>query len=134
MFSESTPLYPFGHGLSYTSFECGEPQPSNASVSRGGKVLVNVLVRNTGERSGQEVVQLYIRDEIASRTRPVKQLRGFEKVALAAGEGRTVTFELHTDDFGFRDGDGKLLVEPGRFVLMAGADSENLKTATLTLT
>ncbi|NMW32032.1 beta-glucosidase [Altererythrobacter sp. RZ02] len=134
VFSDSTPLYPFGHGLSYTSFECGEPQPSSGSVARGGKVRVNVTVRNTGERAGQEVVQLYIRDEIASRTRPVKQLRGFKKVALDAGESRTVTFELHTDDFGFREADGKLQVEPGRFVLMAGPDSEALKTGSITLT
>jgi beta-glucosidase len=134
VFSDSTPLYPFGHGLSYTSFECGAPQAASTSVARGGKVRVSVKVTNTGKRAGQEVVQLYIRDEIASRTRPVKQLRGFEKVALKAGESRTVTFELPTDDFGFRDGDGKLLVEPGRFVLMAGSDSENLKTTTIELT
>ncbi len=134
VFSDSSPLYPFGHGLSYTSFEVGEPRASSVSVARGDKVQIEVTVRNTGVRAGQEVVQLYIRDEIASRTRPVKQLRGFEKVALAAGETRTVTFKLHTDDFGFRNGEGDLLVEPGRFVLMSGPDSENLKSSIFTIT
>lgn len=134
VFSNSTPLYPFWHGLSYTSFVCGEPRASSASVARGGKVQIEVAVQNTGERAGQEVVQLYTRDEIASRTRPVKQLRGFENIALAAGEASTVTFELQTDDFGFRNGEGKLLVEPGRFVLMAGPDSENLKSTNFVIT
>ncbi|WP_299295576.1 glycoside hydrolase family 3 N-terminal domain-containing protein [uncultured Erythrobacter sp.] len=134
VFSDSTPLYPFGHGLSYTSFEFGAPQPQASSVARGDTLKVNVPVRNTGERAGQEVVQLYIRDEIASLTRPVKQLRGFEKVALQPGEERMVEFSLEMEDFGFRDGEGQLLVEPGRFVIMSGTDSENLKDSHVTLT
>ena len=134
VFSDSTPLYPFGHGLSYTTFECGAPEPAAPSFSQGETLKVKVPVRNTGSRAGQEVVQLYFRDEIASRTRPVKQLRRFEKVALEAGEEGMVEFELRAEDLAFRDGEGALQIEPGGFVLMAGPDSENLKSASVTLT
>lgn len=134
VFSDSTPLYPFGHGLSYTTFECGAPQPQSDTVARGNTLKVKVAVRNTGGRAGKEVVQLYIRDEIASRTRPIKQLRGFEKVFLEPGEERVVDFTLSPEDFGFRDGEGQLLLEPGRFVLMAGSDCENVQTSAITLT
>lgn len=133
VFSDSTPLYPFGHGLSYTSFECGPPKPQSSSIITGETLRVSVGVQNTGDRAGQEVVQLYIRDEIASRTRPVKQLRRFEKVALEPGETRIVEFELGMEDLGFRNGAGQLVTEPGGFVVMAGFDSANLKSASFTL-
>lgn len=133
VFSDSTPLYPFGHGLSYTTFECDAPKPRSATLTADQTLDVAVTVRNTGKRAGQEVVQLYLRDEISSRTRPVKQLRGFHKVALAPGEARTVQFQLSAEDFGFLDAQGRLTVEPGNFVLMAGTDSTAAKTATITL-
>ncbi len=131
--SDSTPLFPFGHGLSYSNFEISEPRMQNSEASTGDKVNVTVEVRNTGNRDGQEVVQLYIRDEIASRARPIKLLRGFKKIALKAGETQQVEFTLGSDDFGFYDADGKLLLEPGRFQIMVGPNSEDLKTVALTL-
>jgi len=132
--SDSTPLFSFGHGLSYTRFEIGAPKVSKTKVSAGDKITVTARVKNTGKRAGQEVVQLYIRDEIASRTRPVKQLRGFKKVALEPAEEDTVAFLLEAEDYGFLDAQGKLRVEPGRLKLMVGSNSEELKELTITLT
>ena len=132
--SDSTPLFPFGHGLSYSSFEISEPRLQSSEASTGDKVNVTVEVKNTGNRDGQEVVQLYIRDEIASRARPIKLLRGFRKIALKADETQQVEFMLGSDDFGFYNADGKLLLEPGRFQIMVGPNSEDLKTVALTLT
>ncbi len=133
VFSDSTPLYPFGHGLSYTRFTCGAPKPAVSSVAVGDVLNVSIEVENVGKRAGQEVVQLYVRDEIASLTRPVKLLRAFEKVMLAPGERKTVQFTLGAQDFGFWDADGQLVLEPGRFTLMAGSDSEQLKSASIDL-
>lgn len=133
VFSDSTPLYPFGHGLSYTSFEVDAPQAARSTIGLTDSVEVSVSVRNTGQRAGHEVVQLYVRDEIASRTRPIKLLRGFEKVMLEAGEERTVRFTLSPEDFGYLDADGNLVSEPGDIVLMSGADSENLQEARITI-
>lgn len=132
--SDSTPLFPFGHGLSYTSFIVGAPKVSADKISINDEVTVTVSVKNTGKTAGQEVVQLYVRDEIASRARPIKLLRGFEKVALEPGEERRVEFTLGPEDFGFRNADGQLLLEPGRIVLMSGANSVDLQKASLTLT
>ena len=132
--SDSTPLFPFGHGLSYSSFEISEPRIQNTEVSMGDSVRVTVRVKNIGKRFGQEVVQLYIRDEIASRARPIKLLRGFKKVALEPGEAQEVEFSLGSNDFGFYDSNGKLLLEPGHMKLMVGTNSENLKSLTITLT
>ena len=131
--SDSTPLFPFGHGMSYTRFEIGSPRVDKTEFSAGDKITVTARVKNTGDRSGQEVVQLYIRDEIASRTRPVKQLRGFQKVALKSGEERTVEFSLEAEDYGFFNAEGQLLVEPGRLKIMVGPNCEDLKELTLTL-
>ncbi len=133
VFSDSTPLYPFGHGLSYTQFACGTPVPEAVSIKADEDLKVSVTVQNTGQRSGQEVVQLYVRDEIASLTRPIKLLRGFEKVSLAPGEQRTIQFTLGAEDFGFREASGKLVLERGRFTVMAGPDSENLKSTSIEL-
>ncbi|KLI64135.1 glycoside hydrolase family 3 N-terminal domain-containing protein [Aurantiacibacter marinus] len=133
VFSDSTPLYPFGHGLSYTSFGYGAPQAERASIGLQDRLRVSVSVRNTGDRAGQDVVQLYIRDSIASRARPIKEMRGFQKVLLEPGEVQVVQFELGPEDFGYRDADGKLLVEPGEIVIMAGPDSQNLQETRITL-
>lgn len=128
------PLYPFGYGISYTTFEIGEPVLSAVSVPADGSVTVSVSVTNTGAREGDEVVQLYIRDVISSVTRPVKELRGFKRVRLAPGASETVTFTLGEKDFRFWDKNMQRVVEPGEFVIMAGPNSRDLKSVTLTVT
>ncbi len=113
------PLFPFGYGLSYTNFEYSDLQiESNASP-----IKVSVTVTNTGARAGEEVVQLYLRDRVASVVRPVKELKGFEKISLAAGESQTVSFSLGDEELGFYDGEGNFKVEPGTFDVMVGTSS-----------
>ncbi|WP_407073343.1 glycoside hydrolase family 3 N-terminal domain-containing protein [Sphingomonas sp. LaA6.9] len=134
LFDTTDPLFPFGHGLSYTSFEIGAPRLSATRIARNGSVVVSVEVRNSGARAGDEVVQLYVRDRIASITRPLKELKGFERVTLKPGEARTVRFALDSSAFHMWDRDMKRIVEPGDFDIMAGPNSVDLKTATLTIT
>ncbi len=133
LFDTTAPLYPFGYGLSYTTFEIGEPELSSATIGVDGSVTVSVQVSNTGERAGDEVVQLYLRDMVSSVSRPVKELRGFERVALQPGETGTVTFELDHEDFRFWNRDMERVVEPGEFNIMVGPNSVDLKTVTLTI-
>lgn len=128
------PLYPFGYGISYTTFEIGAPSLSAASIPATGTVDVSVSVTNTGAREGDEVVQLYIRDVVSSVTRPVKELRGFKRVTLAPGATETVTFTLGEKDFRFWNKDMQRIVEPGEFLIMAGGNSRDLKSVTLTVT
>ena len=118
-----TPLFPFGHGLSYTSFRLSNLRPSATSISVSGSIEVSVDVENTGPREGVEVVQLYIRDVAASRVRPVKELKGFERVTLQPGERRTLRFTLTRLELGFYDEQMRFIVEPGTFRLMAGRSS-----------
>jgi beta-xylosidase len=120
------PLWPFGHGLSYTRFELGGLQLDRSTVDARGEVAVSVDVVNVGQREGDEVVQLYARDVEASVTRPVKELRGFARVRMAAGERRRVTFRLAAEQLAFTDLDGRLVVEPGRVALMVGTSSADL--------
>jgi beta-glucosidase len=122
----SKPLWPFGHGLSYTEFELGELRLDRAAMDARGEVSIAVTVRNVGRRAGDEVVQLYIRDPEASVSRPIKQLRGFKRVALDPGESRTVTFLLAAEQTAFSGVDGGLIVEPGRIEIMVGTSSESL--------
>jgi beta-glucosidase len=117
------PLYEFGYGLSYTTFEVSNLQLSSSSVSRNGSVRASVDVTNTGSRAGDEVVQLYIHDPVASISQAVRRLRGFERVTLEPGEKRTVTFTLDKTDFGFYDNRGKFVVEPGQIDVYAGNSS-----------
>ena len=131
LFADSAPLFPFGHGLSYTRFEIGAPRLSAPTIGRAGSVTVEVDVANVGARAGDEVVQLYVHDQVASVARPVKELKGFERVTLAPGERRTLRFVLGPDAFRMIDADLRELVEPGRFTIMAGGDSVDLKTADL---
>jgi len=131
LFEDKAPLFPFGHGLSYTRFEIGAPRLSSARIGTGDSVTVEVDVRNIGDRPGDEVVQLYVHDQVASVTRPIKELRGFERVTLAPGESRTVRFTLDRQAFALWNEAMEEVVEPGRFDIMAGPDSENLKTAIL---
>jgi beta-glucosidase len=127
------PLYPFGHGLSYTTFEIAAPTLSATTLKAPGALTVTTTVTNKGKRDGVETVQLYIRDMVGSITRPVKELKHFKQVALKAGETKTVTFNLSSDDLRFYNGDLKFQAEPGEFKVMVGPDSRNLKEAKFTL-
>jgi beta-glucosidase len=117
------PLFVFGHGLSYTTFNISNLSLSSSSVSRRGSLTASVTVTNTGSRRGDEVVQLYINDPVASISQPVRRLRGFERVTLDPGQSRTVTFRLDSSDFGFYDNRGRFVVEPGRIDVYAGNSS-----------
>ena len=117
------PLFEFGYGLSYTTFEVSNLQLSSSTVSRHRSLTASVSVTNTGSRKGDDVVQLYIHDPVASISQPVRRLRGFERVTLNPGETRRVTFTLDKSDFGFYDDRGKLVVEPGQIDVYAGDSS-----------
>jgi beta-glucosidase len=131
LFSSTEPLFPFGYGLSYTTFDVSAPRLSSAGIAPDGTVDVSVDIRNTGKRAGADVVQLYIRDEVSSVTRPVKELKGFERVMLAPGESRTVHFKLGPQALGFWNEQMKRVVEPGLFDIMSGDNSVDLKTTKL---
>jgi beta-glucosidase len=128
-----SPLYQFGYGLSYTTFEISNLQLSSSSVSRNGSLTASVTVKNTGGRVGDEVVQLYIHDPVASISQPVRRLRGFERVTLNPGQSRTITFKLDRSDFGFYDNRGKFVVEPGRIDVYAGNSSSTDLTKPFTV-
>jgi beta-glucosidase len=118
-----SPLFEFGYGLSYTRFEVSNLRLSSSTVSRNGRLKAFVAVTNTGSRKGDEVVQLYIHDPVASISQPVRRLRGFERVTLNPGQSQTVTFTLDKSDFGFYDNRGKFVVEPGQIDVYAGNSS-----------
>ena len=120
----NTPLYPFGYGLSYTQFRIGDLQLSRTNISSTESIRVSVEVENTGKRSGDEVVQLYIRDVAASVTRPVRELKGFQRITLRPGEKRRVELQLTPKDLGFYNRDMKFTVEPGEFKVFVGDSSE----------
>jgi beta-glucosidase len=121
-----TPQFPFGFGLSYTRFKISDLQLSAPRIRADGKLTVSVEVENIGQRAGDEVVQLYIRDVTASMTRPVKELKGFQRVTLRPGEKRRVQFVLTGEQLGFWNREMRFVVEPGEFKLMVGANSEDL--------
>jgi beta-glucosidase len=128
------PLYKFGFGLSYTTFDVGNLRLSSNRVSPHGKVTAMVDVTNTGKRRGDDVVQLYIHDPVASISQPVRRLRGFERVTLDPGQKRTVSFTLDRSDFGFYDNSGKFVVEPGKIDVFAGDSSDAKDTQSFTVT
>lgn len=134
LFDTTEPLFPFGFGLSYTTFEIGTPRLSSASIKTDGSVTVTTDVRNTGSRAGDEVVQLYIRDDVSSVTRPVKELKGFRRVTLAPGETKTVSFDVDSRALQFWNAEMHRVVEPGTFTIMVGADSVDVRPTTLTVT
>lgn len=117
------PLYPFGYGLSYTTFEYANIHTDKASYKKGETITVSVDIKNTGKYEGVEVAQLYVRDPVASVGRPVRELKGFERVSLAPGETKTVSFTLDETALGFYDNDLNYHVEPGEFIVFAGGDS-----------
>lgn len=126
-------LYPFGYGLSYTTFRFSDITLNRSSIGMDNELVASVTVTNTGDRAGSEVVQLYIRDLVSSVTRPVKELKGFEKIYLQPNESRTVRFTIAPEMLKFYNADLKFVAEPGDFDVMIGPDSRNVKTARFTL-
>ncbi|CAN5436253.1 glycoside hydrolase family 3 N-terminal domain-containing protein [soil metagenome] len=133
LFDDVTPLYAFGHGLSYTIFSIANVRLSSSNIARDGDTSVRADVTNAGAREGTEVVQMYVRDLVSSVTRPVKELKAFTKVFLAPGETITVELPITTDSLAFHDIDMHYVVEPGEFEIMVGTSSrdEDLHTVTL---
>ena len=126
-------LYAFGYGLSYTTFALSNVRLTEASIDRTGSTTVVVDVKNTGARAGSEVVQVYVRDVVSSVTRPVKELKAFSRVRVAAGEMRTVSLTLGPDAFACHDVQMKHLVKPGEFRIMVGTSSRDCDLVTLSL-
>ena len=127
------PLYPFGYGLSYTTYQYGELKLDSKTMSPDGQITVTISVTNTGNRDGIEVVQLYIRDVVGSIARPVKELKGFQRLSLKAGETATATFTIDASKLKFYNYDLKEVVEPGEFDVMVGPNSRDLKRASITV-
>jgi beta-glucosidase len=127
------PLYPFGYGLSYTSFSYSDLQLSSGQLEMNGEIEISVNIMNTGDYQGEEVVQLYVRDLVGSVTRPVKELKGFRKISLEPGESRTVTFRLGADDLRFYNQDLKFVSEPGDFRVFVGTNSSHCLESGFTL-
>lgn len=121
---DKTPLYPFGYGLSYTTFEYSNLKINKKSFAKGEKIEVSVDLKNTGKVTGKEVAQLYLQDEFASVVRPVKELKGFEMIELKAGEIKTITFTLTDAELGFYNNQNEFVVEPGTFKIMVGGNSD----------
>jgi len=127
------PLFPFGYGLSYTTFQYSNVQVTPATIGPEGTTKVSVQITNTGKVAGEEVAQLYIRDEVSSVTRPVKELRGFRRLALKPGESQTIEFTLGFDELSLLNRDMHRVVEPGTFKIMVGGSSKDLIDTTLTV-
>ena len=132
---KSTPLYPFGYGLSYTNFIYSKPILSKPSLDGNESVSVSVNVTNSGNYDGDEIVQMYIRDRVSSVTRPVKELKGYKRVFIKKGETKQVSFEISKDTLAFYDIEMNYCVEPGEFSIMTGSSSadKDLKLTTLTV-
>jgi len=135
LFDDVSPLYAFGYGMSYTTFEVGEPVLSNTSIKIGDSINVSVTVKNTGTVKGDEVVQLYIRDKVSSVTRPVKELKDFKRVTLEPGEQKTIEFSITPEKLSFYDINMAWTTEPGEFDIMVGNSSrdQDLKHGLLTV-
>ena len=133
LFDDVSPLYPFGYGLSYTQFEFGPPRLEKDTIGVEESTRVVVDVTNTGQRAGDEVVQLYVRDLVSSVTRPVKELKGFERIHLPPGETRSVALPITPDRLAFWNIALQLVVEPGEFAIMTGSNSVELQSVTLTV-
>ncbi len=127
----NSPLYPFGYGLSYTSFDYGKLKLDKLKIQLNENVKVSIEITNTGKYAGDEVVQLYIHDIAATVTRPVRELRGFQRVSLKAKETKTVEFTLTPEDLKFYDRDMKRVLEPGKFQIIVGGDSDSGLQSTL---
>jgi beta-glucosidase len=133
LFDDVTPLFPFGFGLSYTTFAFGKPRLEKKKIATNGRTRVLVDVTNTGQVKGAEVVQMYIRDVYSSVTRPIKELKGFQKIELAPGETKTVALDITPDSLAFYDINMKYVVEPGDFEIMVGNSSRDADLQKVTL-
>lgn len=131
--SPNTPLYPFGFGLSYTTFEYSDLSLSADSMTENGTITASVTVKNTGNYDADEVVQLYIRDLVGTVSRPVKELKGFERISLKKGESKTVSFTIDAELLKFYNSNLDFVCEPGEFEAMVGSDSQNVKVKKFTL-
>jgi len=127
------PVYPFGYGLSYSNFTYSDIKLSNAAIKASQKIIASITVTNSSKVDGKEVVQLYIRDLVGSITRPVKELKGFQKIELKAGESKTVNFTISTNDLKFYNSDLKFVAEPGDFKVFIGGNSRDVKEASFEL-
>lgn len=130
---DNDPLFPFGYGLSYTTFSYGKPSLSSTTLSEGGKLTLSVDVTNTGSYDADEVVQLYVRDLVGSVSRPVKELKGFKRISLKKGEKQTVSFDITPDDLKFYNQELECKWEPGDFDIMVGPNSRDVQTLRFTL-
>lgn len=131
--TDNLPLYPFGYGLSYTSFEYADLKLSSEVMDTKGKITASISVKNTGKYKGSEVVQLYIRDLVGSVTRPVKELKGFEKITLEPGESKTVSFDITPETLKFYNSELEFVCEPGEFDVMIGGNSRDVETKRFSL-
>ncbi len=134
LWDDVSPLYPFGYGLSYTTFKLANVRLAKKKIPVNGSTLVRVDVTNTGQRTGSEVVQLYIRDRVSSVTRPVKELKGFQKIQLEPGETKTVSLDITPESLAFYDVNMKYVVEPGEFEIKIGNSSRDTDLHTVILT
>jgi beta-glucosidase len=125
------PLWAFGHGLTYTTFRYDKLAVSPTKITPGSRTVVSVNVTNTGKRASDEVVQLYIHDLVSSVTRPVQELKGFQRIHLKPGESKHVELPLGPSELGLYDGSMKWVVEPGRFEIMVGGSSADVKKTVL---
>jgi beta-glucosidase len=130
---KNKPLYPFGYGLSYTTFDYSDLKLESSKIKPDGSTTASITVTNTGKVKGDEIVQLYIRDEISSVTRPVKELKDFRRITLNAGESKVITFTIDSSKLSFWNIDMNYVVEPGTFKIMVGRSSEDLKETILTV-
>lgn len=130
---EVSPLYAFGHGLSYTTFEYSKPALASSTIRMNESATVRVEVKNTGTRKGAEVVQMYIRDEYSSVPRPVKELKGFKKIWLEPGQSQTVSFQITPESLSFYNDQMKWVIEPGDFDIMVGTASDDVQHVKLTV-
>ncbi|HYV27112.1 MAG TPA: fibronectin type III-like domain-contianing protein, partial [Candidatus Eisenbacteria bacterium] len=134
LFDDVSPLFAFGYGLSYTKFSFSNVRLKNKRISRREQTQILVDVKNTGKRTGTEVVQMYIRDCVSSVTRPVKELKGFKRIELKPGEKRTVALDITSELLAFYDINMKFVVEPGEFEIMVGNSSRDQDLQKVVLT
>ncbi len=126
-------LYPFGYGLSYTEFSYSDLSLNKTSLDTNGVLEITINVSNVGDRDGDEIVQLYVRDLVSKETRPVIELKGFQKINLKTGGSEKVTFQLKPEDLGYYLSNGKFTIESGEFEVMVGPNSRDLETTTFSL-
>lgn len=131
LFTSTAPLFPFGHGVSYTTYAYSAPRLASATIRVGESTQVEVTVTNTGSRAGEEIVQLYLRDEVSSVTRPVRELRGFARVKLVPGESKTIQLPIGPEHLRFTNAEMQSVVEPGFFTVYVGPDSQTQNSVRL---